>query len=106
MLVSAQIMVPHAHLAQISALVICCSFLGSSIGACIAGGIYTNMFMDHLVKHLGAGMSLETAKSVYNSITGVLPAWGMPDRVAIKFAVSLRSRCGVLTWKLTFDAVH
>jgi hypothetical protein len=100
--VSAQIMVPHAHLAQMTALVICCSFLGSSIGACIAGEIYTNTFMDHLVKHLGAGMSLETAKSVYK----VLPAWGMPDRVAIKFAVSLRSRCGVLTWKLTFDAVH
>lgn len=30
-LVSAQIQVPHKEMAQITALVICCSFLGSSV---------------------------------------------------------------------------
>jgi MFS family permease len=87
-LVSAQIMVPHAQLAQMTALVICCSFLGSSIGACIAGGIYTNTFMDQLAKHLGVNIDSEIVATVYNSFVGVLPAWGSPERTAINLAVS------------------
>ncbi|KAG0645909.1 MFS siderochrome iron transporter C [Hyphodiscus hymeniophilus] len=82
-LVSAQIMVPHAQLAQMTALVICCSFLGSSIGACIAGGIYTNTFIDRLVHYLGPDVSTDTVKAVYNSITGVLPEWGTVQRIAV-----------------------
>ena len=42
--VAAQIVVPHAELAQVSALVLLMSFLGSAVGSCIAGGIYTNTF--------------------------------------------------------------
>jgi MFS family permease len=87
-LVSAQIMVPHAEMAQITALVICCSFLGSSIGASIAGGIYTGTFPDALRHHLGGDVSQELISSLINSITGVLPEWGSPERVAIDYAVS------------------
>ena len=76
-------MVPHAQLAQMTALVICCSFLGSSIGACIAGGIYTNTFERQLIKYLGPGVSMETVNAVFNSITGVLPAWGTAERIAV-----------------------
>jgi MFS family permease len=87
-LVSAQIMVPHAEMAQITALVICCSFLGSSIGASIAGGIYTGTFADALRHHLGGNVSQELISSLINSITGVLPEWGSPERIAIDYAVS------------------
>ena len=37
-LVSAQIVVPHAELAQISSLVLLIGFLGSAVGQSIAGG--------------------------------------------------------------------
>lgn len=88
-IVSAQIQVPHAQMAQITALVICCSFLGSSIGAAIGGGIYTNTFKDQLQKALGSGASSTVVDSVFNSIVGVLPAWGSPERIAINDAVWL-----------------
>lgn len=88
-IVSAQIVVPHAEMAQITALVLCCSFLGSSVGASIAGGIYTNTFRSALYRELGGDASAALVDTVYNSITGVLPAWGTTQRIAIDDAVSL-----------------
>lgn len=89
--VSAQIVVPHAELAQVSALVLLTSFLGSAVGSCIAGGIYTNTFKEALRDHLGSGVSQETIDSLFNSITGVLPEWGTAERTAVNMAVSRRS---------------
>lgn len=86
--VSTQIVVPHAELAQISSLTLLTSFLGSSIGATVAGGIYTNTFKNRLRARLGADASQATIDSVYNSITGVLPVWGSTQRTAINFAAS------------------
>lgn len=88
-LVSAQIQVPHSQMAQMTALIICCSFLGSSIGSSIAGGIYSNTFKDELRKQLGAGASGTLVDSVYNSIVGVLPLWGSFQRTALYHAVSI-----------------
>ncbi|PVH82237.1 siderochrome-iron transporter [Cadophora sp. DSE1049] len=87
-LVSAQIQVPHSQLAQITALILCCNFLGSSIGASISGGIYTNTLKDELAKQLGAGADQSLINSLYNSITGVVPEWGSPERESINAAYS------------------
>jgi len=87
-LVAAQIQVPHSQLAQMTALVICCSVLGGSIGSAISGGIYSNTFKDQLKSQLGAGVSQAVIDSVFNSIVGVLPDWGSVERIAINNAVS------------------
>ncbi|RFU29512.1 hypothetical protein B7463_g6836, partial [Scytalidium lignicola] len=87
-IVSAQVVVPHSQLAQMTALVICFSFLGSSIGSSIAGGIYTNTFKNQLRAQLGSSVSETVVNQVYNSITGVLPAWDSPNRIAINYAYS------------------
>ena len=67
-LVSAQIQVPHSQLAQITALILCCNFLGSSIGSSISGGIYTNTLKDELAKQLGPTADQTLIDSLYNSI--------------------------------------
>ncbi|KAL0935906.1 siderochrome-iron transporter [Colletotrichum truncatum] len=85
-LVPAQVIVPHRQMPQITALVVCCSILGSSIGACIAGGIYTNTFKPTLYRYLGAGASPQLVDSLFDSIVGVAPAWGTPERTAISHA--------------------
>lgn len=89
LLVPAQISVPHAQMPQITALVISASFVGSSVGSCIAGGIYTNAFRPALWNHLGDSATPEMVNSLFNSITGTLPAWGSSERDAINAAVSL-----------------
>ncbi|KAJ9136590.1 Siderochrome-iron transporter [Pleurostoma richardsiae] len=88
LLVPAQISVPHAQMAQITALVVCVSTVGSSVGACIAGGIYTNTLKPALWKHLGDSATAELVDSLFNSITGVVPDWGTPQREAINKAFS------------------
>lgn len=89
-LVGAQIQVPHGQLAQITALVICFSFLGSSIGACIAGGVYTGTFKDQLRDQLGGSSTNSTlVDQLFNSITGVLPEWESPERISIDNAVNI-----------------
>lgn len=94
--VGAQIQVPHSQLAQITALVICFSFLGSSIGACIAGGVYTGTFKDQLRDQLGGSAANSTlVDSLFNSITGDLPEWGTPNRTAVNDAVSIPGSFGV-----------
>ncbi|KAF2089532.1 MFS general substrate transporter [Saccharata proteae CBS 121410] len=86
--VSAQIVVPHAELAQVSALVLLSTFLGSAVGECIAGGIYTNTFRGALRRHLGDQASQSQIDGLFDSITGVLPAWGSAERDAVNLAYS------------------
>ncbi|OAA64579.1 Major facilitator superfamily domain, general substrate transporter [Niveomyces insectorum RCEF 264] len=86
LLVPAQISVPHAQMAQITALVVSLSSVGGSVGACIAGGIYTNTFKPALRRYLGSRGSAELVDALFNSITGTAPAWGTPERVAVNLA--------------------
>lgn len=88
LLIPPQIVVPHAQVAQVLALVFSLSFLGSSIGATIAGAIYSNTMRESLVKYLGSDGTSALVDSLYNSITGELPTWGTADRIAINYAVS------------------
>ncbi|KAK9783831.1 putative Siderochrome-iron transporter [Seiridium cardinale] len=88
LLVAPTVVVPRAQIAQVVALVFCCSFLGSSIGATIAGAIYTNTMREELSKWLGAQGMVEMINTLYNSITGVLPEWGSANRIAIDNAYS------------------
>ncbi|ROW04784.1 hypothetical protein VMCG_04894 [Cytospora schulzeri] len=88
LLVPAQISVPHVQMPQVTALFVCFSFVGSSIGDCIAGGIYTNSLRPALWNHLGGGATPEMVNSLFNSITGTLPVWGSPERDAINAAYS------------------
>jgi len=87
LLVAAQISVPHVQMPQMTALIISFSILGSSVGACIAGGIYTNTFKQALWNHLGNRGSPELINSLFNSITAVVPDWGTPERIAVNLAV-------------------
>lgn len=85
--VSAQIVVPHAELAQISSLVLLIGFLGSAVGQSIAGGIYTNTFPARLHARL-LNASNEDVTALINSVTSVLPEWGTADRIAVNYAYS------------------
>lgn len=87
-IVASQVVVPHAQMATVTALVLCASFVGSSVGASIAGAIYSNTFLGQLRSALGLGADEELIMSVFNSITGVLPIWGSVERIAIDVAVS------------------
>ncbi|RDW82869.1 hypothetical protein BP6252_03981 [Coleophoma cylindrospora] len=88
LLIPPQVVVPHGQVAQVLALVFSLSFLGSSIGSTIAGAIYTNTMRKALAKALGTDGTSALIESLYNSITGELPAWGSPDRIAINYAYS------------------
>ncbi|KZL64418.1 siderochrome-iron transporter [Colletotrichum tofieldiae] len=85
-LVPAQVVVPHREMPQITALVICFSVIGGSIGGCVAGAIYTNTFKPALYRYLGAGASSQLVDSLFDSIVGTAPVWGTPDRNAINHA--------------------
>ena len=91
LLVPPQVVVPHAQISQVLALIFSMSYLGRSIGSAIAGGIYTNTLRPALWMYLGRNGTQELVDELYNSITGVLPDWGTPERVAVNFAV--RHRC-------------
>lgn len=88
-IVAAQIQVPRIEMAQVTALVLLCTFLGSSVGSAVAGGIYTGTFKQALRKYLGTGSS-NLVDSVFDSITGKVPAPGTFQRIAINRAVSLK----------------
>ncbi|KAI0839371.1 MFS general substrate transporter [Hypoxylon sp. FL0890] len=86
LLIPAQTVVSHAEMPQMTALVVCFAFVGGSIGACIAGGIYTGMIEPELRHYLGGGATAETVAALANSITGVAPQWGTPERTAVDLA--------------------
>lgn len=85
--VAAQVVVSHAELAQVTALVLLGSYLGSGVGSAVAGGIYTDTMKDRLRHHLGANVNQTEIDTLYNSITGVLPEWGSVERMAVNEAV-------------------
>ncbi|XDG08144.1 hypothetical protein ABKA04_007759 [Annulohypoxylon sp. FPYF3050] len=86
LLIPAQIVVSHAEMPQMTALVVCFAFVGSSVGACIAGGIYTGTIEQELWHYLGSGATTESVAALANSITGIAPEWGTPARTAVNLA--------------------
>jgi hypothetical protein len=88
LLVPPQVFVPHTQIAQVLSLTLSFSVLGLSVGSAVAGGIYTNTLRPSLWKQLGGNSTRELVDELFNSITGVLPTWGTPERVAVNFAVS------------------
>lgn len=91
-IVIAQVVVPHAELAQATALILLAIFMGQAVGSAVAGGIYTNLFKPRLRVHLGVGAGGATQAvidAVFDSITtGALPAQHTPERDAIDAAYS------------------
>lgn len=62
--------------------------IGASVGAAVAGGVYTSYMKDRLRLQLGPGTSDRRIADIYDSITGTLPEWGTPERTAVGAAVS------------------
>ncbi|KAF8815683.1 MFS general substrate transporter [Phlegmacium glaucopus] len=80
--ISGQIVVSHAELAQVSSLVLLTAYLGEAVGQAIAGGIYNNNFPTQLQKRL-PDASADTISKIVNAVLGVLPDWGTAERVVI-----------------------
>ncbi|KAK7949078.1 ENB1 protein [Apiospora aurea] len=97
--------VPRAQIPQLLALALCFVFLGSSIGSTIAGGIYTNTMRGSLWKWLGPGASPAMVESLYNSITGELPAWGSPERTAVNYALLVAIQYSAVITYITYAAI-
>ncbi|EME42698.1 hypothetical protein DOTSEDRAFT_36512 [Dothistroma septosporum NZE10] len=96
MIVASQIVVPHADVARITAMIAMSFHLGGGIGSAIAGGIYTSTFKDRLRLRLGSGVGEDVIDKVYDSITGTLPEWGSVQRIAVNAAYS--DVIGYMTW--------
>ncbi|CAK3852725.1 siderochrome-iron transporter, partial [Lecanosticta acicola] len=88
MIVATQIVVPHAELAQVTAMIAMAFHLGGGIGSAIAGGIYTSTFKPRLRVRMGSGVEEHVIDSIYDSITGTLPEWGSVERIAVGAAYS------------------
>jgi len=87
--VAAQVVVPHVEMPQVTALVLLCTFVGSSVGGTVAGAIYNGNFKDALHRHLGSQATEDTINAVYNSITSLdIPAQGSTERTAVNLAYS------------------
>lgn len=79
--------VPHAEAAQMTALTVLVGILGQSVGDAISGAVYTGTFRSELRRELGSLGTPEMVETVFNSITGAIPAWGTVERMAINRAV-------------------
>lgn len=97
MFMAAQIVVPHAELAQVTALVAMAAHMGGGIGAAIAGGIYTTAMKGRLRARLGHDAPASQIEDLYDSITGTLPKWESRDRIAVAAAVSV-AYCRIWTY--------
>ncbi|KAF8815689.1 MFS general substrate transporter [Phlegmacium glaucopus] len=80
--ISGQIVVSHAELAQVSSLVLLTAYLGEAVGQAIAGGIYNSNFPTELQKRL-PDASADTISTIVNAVLGVLPKWGTAERIVI-----------------------
>ncbi|KAK9413210.1 putative Siderochrome-iron transporter [Seiridium unicorne] len=92
LLLAPQMVVSQAKVPQAIALAYSSAFIGASIGASVAGLIYTNTMRRSLYKWLGNDTSSELVDSLFNSITTELPPWGSAERMAIGYAYSDVSR--------------
>lgn len=92
--VPAQIVVPHTETAQVLALIHSFTILGGSIGTCIAGAVYTSTFRERLYERLGGMATPELVETLFQSITGTVPEWNSPRRIAINSAVSFTPEGG------------
>ena len=87
--VAAQVVVPHTEMPQVTALVLLCTFVGSSVGNTVAGAIYTGTLKEALRKHLGDQATVSVVNTVYESITSTaIPAVGTVQRSAVNLAYS------------------
>lgn len=86
--VAAQIVVPHAELAQVTSFVLLLSFIGSSISSAVAGGIYSGTFKPALRTHLGPSVSESAIDQIFNSITQGIPPAGSIERQQVSEAYS------------------
>ncbi|KUL85345.1 hypothetical protein ZTR_07043 [Talaromyces verruculosus] len=86
-IVGAQIVIPHAELAQVTSLISLSAFLGNGIGSAIAGGIYTDTLRERLRFRLNTTNQTEI-DSMFDSITDTLPLWDTPARTAVNEAYS------------------
>ena len=105
MFVAAQIMVPHAELAQVTALIAMAAHMGGGIGSAVAGGIYTTSMKGQLRTHLGPGVTETEIEGIYDSITGTLPEWGSKERTAVAAAVRVLQTFRGVAGRLTCRAV-
>ncbi|KAE8366719.1 putative transporter [Aspergillus caelatus] len=87
-IIAAHVAVPHAEMAQITSITLMAGHLGKGIGSAIAGGIYTSTFRGRLHARLKDGSNTARIESLYNSVTGDLPAWGTPERLLVSQAYS------------------
>lgn len=91
--VVATINVPHNEAAQMTALIVLIGMLGQSVGDAISGAIYTGTFREQLREQLGDMATSELVDTLFNSITGSIPAWGTVERIAINKAVCIFFHC-------------
>lgn len=97
LLVPPQVVVPHTQISQVLSLTLSMSFLGFSVGSAIAGGVYTNTMRPSLWAYLERNATQELVDQLYNSITGVPPGWGTPERDAVNLAYTDVTRNFVYT---------
>lgn len=86
--VVATVSVIHKDVAQMTAFAVLVQTIGGSIGAAVAGGIYTGTFKTQLAKELGSGASRSLINTLFNSISDGVPAWGTSERISINHAYS------------------
>lgn len=108
-LVSAEARTKHDHLAMILALWTAVTLVGGSVGAAIAGGIWTNVLMDELTQRLGSAAA--AAKFYANPLVEVRShPMGSASRIAINEAYAhvqylLCGECATF-WLLTNSHWH
>ncbi|GAM43892.1 hypothetical protein TCE0_060r19074 [Talaromyces pinophilus] len=87
-LVAAQVFIPRAALAKVTSLWYLCGYVGSSIGSCIAGGIYVGQLKERLKYHLGSNANEVQVDLYYDAVLAALPPWGTDERIGVNDAVS------------------
>lgn len=87
-IVGAQVVVPHAEMPQVTALVLLFSFVGGAVGNAIAGAIYTGTFKEALKRRLGSLATDKLVQTIFESITAGVPPEGSGQKRAIDLAYS------------------
>ncbi|PCG89669.1 Major facilitator superfamily domain, general substrate transporter [Penicillium occitanis (nom. inval.)] len=77
---------PRAALAKVTSLWYLCGYVGSSIGSCIAGGIYVGQLKKRLKYHLGSNANDVQVDLYYDAVLAALPPWGTDERIGVNDA--------------------